>query len=763
MESRLPIRGVVITLALTAALLGMTQFVFSGGAQGGGTPSAILFLGVVMGLLNGLVAIGLILIYRSQRFINFAQAAMGAAAGVFAYNFSVLNHWPFALSFLGGILVGGLFGFLVEIFIIRRFFNAPRLVLTVISIALIGVFQGAAGYVNGLPIFLNEQDRTVEQLGGSAPFPTPFKNYTFTVGNVPLEFGFQHLLALGLSILAMIAVALYLRYSKAGIAIRATSENAERAPLLGINVGALSRRVWIIAGLLSGLGVILTGMVLERFTVGAAPPQVLFIALAAAVIGRMRSMPGAVAAAVGLTVLRETVRWSYNEQLALVDVGVFVAIGIGLLLQRRMIERSESSETASWAATEEHRPIPKEMLAVPGIRLWKRASVVVGIIALVAYPWLFPTRLVNLGGFLAIVAIVILSQVVLTGWSGQISLGQFAFVAFGAVIGGALTSKMGISFWLALPIVPVIVAGLSVVIGIPALRIKGLYLAVATGALAFAVHSALFEEKYFGWILPERVSRPTFFLLDFEDERSMYYLALAGLLLMVVLVTILRRSRVGRVLIAVRENEVNVQSFGINVVRTRLGAFALSGFLCGFAGMLLAHHQRAVTADSFRPEDSLNIFLFAVVGGVGSVSGAMLGTAYFAVVQLLADAAPWNFITQDIGRLMILYAAPGGLAAIAFGLRDAALRIVAQRRQMVVPSLFADLDPAAMAGRLIPLADPIPNAGLGALPFTQRYKRRSELYGTGGWMSRKAKTTQPSEESTALGAAGDSAEGLQPT
>jgi branched-chain amino acid transport system permease protein len=570
-----------------------------------------------------------------------------------------------------------------------------------------------------------------------------------------LKFGFGHLFAIGMSIVALLALAAFFRYSRTGIAIRAAAENAERARLLGISVGNLSLVVWVIAGILGGLAVTLFATVQEQFGNQPAPPEVLLIALAAATLARMRSMPTAVVAAVLITIVRQAVEFSFEDQAALVFVGLFLVLAASLILagvgKGSRSRRSEEGEASSWKATEEARPTPKEMMDVSGIRLARRMLIVIGLAAVLIYPWAVSSRQTNLAGYYAIVAIVLLSLTVLTGWAGQVSLGQFAFVAVGAVLGGGIGART--SFWVALLIVPLLTAAFAVVVGIPALRIPGLFLAVATYAMAFAVQVGLFEERYFGWILPERVDRPALFLFDFEDERSMYYLCVLGLVLSVLLVTGLRRSRPGRVLIGLRDNENNVRSFGIDPVRMKLAAFGISGFLCGFAGVLLAHHARGVVADDFAARLSLDVFLFAVVGGVGSILGVMLGAVFFALRELLAGQAIIQWLIGPIGILTILYAFPGGLASIALGFRDGVLRIVAQRRQMIVPALFADFDPEALERRLIPLSEPLGRSGLSALSVEQRYRADSELYGRRG----RLEGVRSAGEKTAIGAASEGA------
>jgi branched-chain amino acid transport system permease protein len=257
-------------------------------------------------------------------------------------------------------------------------------------------------------------------------------------------------------------------------------------------------------------------------------------------------------------------------------------------------------------------------------------------------------------------------------------------------------------------------------------------LAVITLAFAAAVSGVLFDERYFGWLLPKDIRRPTLFFIDFEDERSMYYLAVGFLALVILLIVSLRRSRPGRVLIALRENENDLQAFGINVVRTKLAAFALSGFICGLAGVLFAHHQRAVSETAFGAEVSINLFIYAIIGGVSSVTGAMLGAAFQSVVELfpISDPTLRYFVTPQFGLLIILYIIPGGLAGLAYALRDSIFRIVATRRQIVVPSLMADYDPSVIEKQLIPLTASESDSGLDALGReADKYDLDSNLYG----------------------------------
>jgi branched-chain amino acid transport system permease protein len=724
-------RNAILSAAAVLATLFITQILLPGRGGGRGAPMAVVFSGLVMGLVNALTAAGLILIYRTSRIINFAHTAIGAAGAALAFHFLQFTGVPFLLAFILGLAFSGVLGLAFDIVFGRRFFNAPRLVLTVVTIAAAGLLGGAAvAAIDKLPFFPPVESRN---LLDSAPdiirSRVPFGAFHFQVGSLPLRFGFVEILAIWVSVIALVVVADFFRRTRAGVGVRAMSENLERATLLGVSVGGLSSIVWVLSGVLAGAGVTLSGLLTTPGSSGGLAPEVLLPALAAAVIGRMRSLPVTVGAAVLISVISRSFSYSLQNDLPLVDLGLFVVVGVGLLVQRKRMLRSEEASTSSWQATEEQRPIPKELLAIRGLRLTRTAFIALGLLGAGLFPFLTSTGATNLGGVIALNTIVALSLVVLTGWAGQVSLGQFAFAAIGAVVGGSLTTRAGVPFWIAVPIASAVTAGFAALVGLPALRIKGLFLGVSTFAFAIAVHSILFNKRYFGWMLPKAaVHRPVLFFVNFEDERSMYFLCVGALILALFLVSNVRRSRYGRIFIALRDNETNVQSFGITAVRAKLVAFAASGALAGFAGAIFAHQQRGLSVDTFAAQASVDVFLLAIIGGVGSVNGALLGSAYFNISRYIVTSPLFATLLGSGGTLYLLYASPGGLISIVNRMRDSVLRIVAQRRQLVVPSLFADYDPDALARRLIPLAPLSDNAGLATIKADERFTLATELY-----------------------------------
>jgi branched-chain amino acid transport system permease protein len=234
-------------------------------------------------------------------------------------------------------------------------------------------------------------------------------------------------------------------------------------------------------------------------------------------------------------------------------------------------------------------------------------------------------------------------------------------------------------------------AAVAVVIGLPALRVRGLYLAVTSFAFALATTSYFLNRQFFDWIPTSRIERPELLgLIDLDSPTRIYYFALGGLAVVVLAVRGVRRSRTGRVLIALRENERAAAAFGISPTRAKLSAFAMSGAIACFAGCIFVHHQQAFGTQPYAPGQNFAIFTMVIIGGVGSVSGALLGAGYLRGLDVVLPPE-WLFLVSGVGVLFVLLAVPGGLGGLVYRLRDLWLRWVADRHDLVVPSLVADV------------------------------------------------------------------------
>jgi branched-chain amino acid transport system permease protein len=641
-------------------------------------PGGVYVLGAIVGLLGALVAVGMALIYRANRILNFAQSDLGAVPTVLAAYLVAFSGLNYLLSVTLGLLAAVTLGAAVELLVIRRFFRASRLILTVATIGLSQLLTVAALL---LPSVWGERPST-QQI--DVPFTA-----TFTVD--PIIFNADHLVALIVAPLALVAVAVFLRSSAYGIAVRASAERADRASLLGIPVRRIQTLVWAIAALLSFVGVFLRAGIVGLPVVTSLSAGALLFALAAVMLGRLTDLPAIALSAVALGILEQGVVWNNPRSPEMVYPIVAGVILVALLVRRRGAARTEHDGASSWQTADEVRPIPRELRGVGEVRTVVWGGGIALVAAVVALPlWLGPGDTLKASA-VAVFAIIALSIVVLTGWAGQVSLGQMSFAAVGGAVAGHVTSELGFDLAIALVAGGIAGALVAVVVGLPALRLRGLFLAVTTLAFALATSTWLLNGKHFGWVPRNRVERDTIFgAIDLSAQRSMYWLCVVCLGLALLAVRGIRRSRTGRVLLSQRENERGAQAFGINVTRAKLTAFALSGFLAAFAGGLLVHLQQQYSDLLFSPAESLNVFTSAVVGGLGSMTGALLGALYLQGGKWFLPAN-WQLLPSAVGVLVVLMVLPGGLGGLVFRVRDLWLRSVARRHGIIVPSLLADV------------------------------------------------------------------------
>jgi branched-chain amino acid transport system permease protein len=263
--------------------------------------------------------------------------------------------------------------------------------------------------------------------------------------------------------------------------------------------------------------------------------------------------------------------------------------------------------------------------------------------------------------------------VVLTGWAGQLSLGQMAIVGIGAAVSATCTSRWNVDLSLALVLGGAAGAAAAFVVGVPALRLRGLYLAVTTFAFGLAVQFWLLNDRFFGWFprTDQRIERPPLFgRIDVSTPTRYYVYSVAVLALVYLGLLGVRRSRTGRVIIALRENERAAQSFAVPAVRAKLTAFVLSGAVAGVGGALYVHLNQSFVITSYDTSESFAVFISAVIGGLGSLGGALLGAAYLRGTRWFITAPEWQVLSTGIGVLVVLLVLPGGLGGLWVRLRD---------------------------------------------------------------------------------------------
>jgi branched-chain amino acid transport system permease protein len=267
-----------------------------------------------------------------------------------------------------------------------------------------------------------------------------------------------------------------------------------------------------------------------------------------------------------------------------------------------------------------------------------------------------------------IYAIALLGLNILTGYNGQISLGHGAFYAVGAYAAAILMDKFAVPYWLTIPAAGVVCLLFGFLFGLPALRLEGLYLALATFALGVCTPQLLkyhHLEKWTGGVQGIVIAKPEApFGLPLNADQWLYFFTLAVMLVMFVLAWNLLRGRVGRALIAIRDHHIAAEAMGINNALYKSLAFGVSAMYTGIAGALGAIAVQFVAPDSFNVFLSIVFLVGIVVGGLASISGALYGALFIQFVPNLADevskAAPWAIF----GVIMIgfVYLMPTGIA-----------------------------------------------------------------------------------------------------
>jgi branched-chain amino acid transport system permease protein len=669
-------------------------------------PFGIVIAGVIVGTVTALLAMGLILIYRTNRFINFAYGSMGSLAGVTAIGLHLQKGMNFFLALPVGVAIGVLTGAVVDL-IVRRFRTSSRLILTVASI-------GIAQILSVIELLIATKVLGFVALTGGFTIPL---DLTFDLGVKTLT-GDEILI--GMIIPPVLAgLAWFLLRTDVGIAVRAAAENADRALLLGIPIKRLSTIVWMVAGGLAALTFVLkapfSGVVPGVASTG---PVVLLPALAAAVVARMESLPVAFAAGVGLGVVEQVVRWNTSGSPTFQNMVFLVIILAALLLQRGKLSRAEESGGSSWSATAVLKPIPEELRRLPEV-VWSKRVVLtaVGLALLLVPSFWGPSN-----QFLAAVAMVwgmaAVSLVILTGWGGHISLGQFAIVGVGALVAGNLIADYNLDYLLVLLASGAAGALISLLVGLPALRIKGLFLAVTTLALAVALDKYVININNFPAIIPMggTVDRPMLWeRIDLNDGYSMYVTCLAFLGLSILAAQGIRKARSGRVIIATRDNQRAADAAAVPTTTVKLSAFLTAGVISGVAGGLHVLLLTGVDAGTYQPYDSLNLFATAVIGGLGSIAGALTGVLLFRFLETITALGDIRAGLTGSVLLIVLLVLPGGIGQLLYNLRDRVLIRIADRRGILVPSLVADKrDPGQGASNEVGLlqgalsADPAP-------------------------------------------------------
>ena len=287
------------------------------------------------------------------------------------------------------------------------------------------------------------------------------------------------------------------------------------------------------------------------------------------------------------------------------------------------------------------------------------------LLFMLAAPWLLPEYWLAQLTFVLIYGVVGLGLMLLAGYTGQFSLGHAAFLGVGAYVQGALTN-LGLPFPLAMLCAALVAAAVGVVVGLPALRVKGIYLGIATLAFGFIVEEVFARwESLTGGNAGMHIKSPAMFGWKIDSGAGFYFLCLVTVVLVTLGVLNLLRTSTGRAFVAIRDSEISAQSMGIHLARYKTLSFALSAALAGLGGALYAHQIQFLSPDQFSILQSIDLLLMVVIGGLGSVHGAFLGAAFLiAMPQLIATVK--DYLPAAIGYAPGLQGFVYGVALIAF-------------------------------------------------------------------------------------------------
>ena len=607
--------------------------------DGAGTPSNFLqftLIGISSGCVFAIAASGLVLTYTTTGVFNFAHGAVGMVAAFVYYqlNREVGLPVPVALFLVLGVLAP-LMGLILER-ILRSFRGAPpgtTLTVTIaITILLIGVMQFVYRGKDWIPTNLFG-DRTVSIMGAKVDWD----EVLFLVTAVVVAIGLRYLL----------------KVTRTGIAMRAVVDNAELAALTGAPPIAIARSSWVLGSFLAALAGVLYAPTAGRLDAVTLTFFVLS-AYGAAVFGRLRSLPLTFAGAIllGLVQVYATIGFPETALWAHLKVGI-----PGIFLFLVLMALPEAKLVVG-------RVVSRDTPAVPSLpATLVRAAVFIpamGLLAGVAGDYLGDLTLALVYG------VLLLSLVVLTGYSGQISLAQYVFFGLGAfamgkVAGGDSIAGMAAAAAIAVP--------LGIITALPALRLQGLYLALVTFALGQVARDVIFQDPRTYGAGPVTVGRLELLGVSFESNRSFAVLCAIVFALVAVGVLALRRGSFGRRLAAMRDSQAACATLGLDVRRTKLAVFALSSAIAGLAGALYGGLGFSASQLQFEPLFNILLFLFAFVGGITTITGALLGGLLFAALPLVQSEAP-EFSGLVFAAIAVTAVAlgkqPNGMAGLLF-------------------------------------------------------------------------------------------------
>ncbi len=616
-----------------------------------GTFVLFLILGLGSGAVFAALGLGLVVTYRSSGVVNLAT---GAIALYVAYTYAFLRQgklvdpipgldptpsigtgplgfWP---SFVISLAIAGVLGALLYVLIFRPLRAAPAAAKAVASVGVMVVVQAllatgiGSSVVSVSPIF-------------------PYHVYEILGSRVPGD----RLWFTAVIIVIAVALTLWFRFTRFGLATRAAAESEKGAFVTGLSPQRIGLVNWALSTMIAGVGGVLIAPIVPLIPNAYA----LFIAAAsAALVGNFTKIGVTVAAALVIGMLQSEATYlqgkSWAPQSGLTDLVPLIVILVFLVLRGQELP----ARGAIIQQTLGRAPRPRGYV-VPAM-----------VIAVAGFTSLAVTHNSMRGAIITtiVMAIIALSQVVVTGYSGQISFAQLTIAGVGAFSLTRIQFQLHVPFPFAPLLAAVFAMIVGVVVGLPALRIRGLPVAVVTLALAAVLQNLWFSNPQLnGGLGGAPIQDPSIFGVDLGVGSGHSYPHLSfGVLCLIVLLLVaggaalLRRSRLGAAMLAVRANGRAAAASGISVSRIKLAAFAIGGFLAGLGGAMLAYQQTTADVSSYTAMGGLAFFTTAYLAGVTSISGGINAGIIVAggiVYTLVNNGAPLWIYVLLIGLLLV--------------------------------------------------------------------------------------------------------------
>jgi sulfate-transporting ATPase len=578
-------------------------------------------LGFGVGATYALASQGLIIVYRGSGVLNFALGAISMAGAYLWWELTTKHGWAFLPALMAGVAFSALLGAAVHVAIMRPLRQSSPLVRVIATLGVLITLQSIAVLrYTSTPTFV----------------PSKLPTDLIHVHGI-IVISADRLILLGISIVLTLVLWLFYRYTRFGLATAAVAENERSAAALGLSPDAIATINWALGCGLAGLAAILIVPVVTL------QPSVLtnlvLAATAAALVAGFRSFPIALIA--GLVIgIAQTEVTRFVPQTGVGTAVPFVLIVIWLIVRGQALPLRDY--------------LLQRLPAIGSGRIHKAGllfAVAVGVVLLASTPPIW----IDAFTVTICVAIILLSVVVLTGYTGQLSLAQFAFAGFGAWVAGRLLATTGIPFLAGIAIGVVATIPIGILFGLPAVRTRGINLAIVTLGLGSAIELVLFANTNFtGGFGGTQIGEPKLFGLNVNaaSHPTRYGLiALAFLVAVTLVVGNLRRGRAGRRLIAVRTNERAAAALGISVPAAKLYAFAVAAAIAGLGGILLAFRQTSISFSQFDAFSSITMVAYAMIGGIGYLFGPVIGAtlAVGAISERLLDQ-----IDTEIGNYVPL-------------------------------------------------------------------------------------------------------------